>query len=148
MAWSPWGEDSWSTFDELRRGMDDLLHRVLPAGGAVPAARAGAYPALNLYETPDGYVLTAELPGVAGDAIDVSVEGDRVTLRGERRSERPTEASIHRRERPTGEFRRALQLPVPIDADKVEATYRSGVLTLRLPKAAEHRPRQIRVRAA
>ncbi len=70
-----------------------------------------------------------------------------MTLSGERKAAPEEGASVHRRERPSGAFRRALDLPVPIDGEKVEAVHRNGVLTLRLPKAPEHRPRQISVKA-
>ena len=77
----------------------------------------------------------------------MSLEGSTVTLRGERKAVSEEGASVHRSERPSGAFRRAIDLPVPIDGEKVEAVHRHGVLTLRLPKAAEHRPRQISVKA-
>ena len=68
-----------------------------------------------------------------------------MTPRGERRASHDTDASVHRAERSVGTFQRAIDLPVAIDGEKVEATHRHGVLTLRLPKAPEHQPRQIRV---
>jgi HSP20 family protein len=77
--------------------------------------------------------------------IDISVERDRLTLRGERRVEHPQDASLHRVERRAGAFRRTIQLPVEVDGEKVEAVYRNGVLTLRIPKAPEYQPRRITV---
>jgi HSP20 family protein len=141
----PWGYEGWGGFGALRREMDDLFDRF----GAFAPARSvyRAYPAVNLYETGDAYVLTAELPGVAPEDLEISLEGSTVTLSGERKAALDEGASVHRQERPAGTFRRAFDLPVPIDADKVEAVHRNGVLTLRLPKAPEHRPRQISVKA-
>ena len=141
----PWTRGSLGGFDSLRREMDELFDRfaVQPATGAAH----GAFPPVNLYESQDGYVLTAELPGVAPEALEIALEGATLTLRGERKADLEEGASVHRCERPSGPFRRAFELPVPIDADKVEAVHRHGVLTLRLPKAPEHRPRQIRVQA-
>ena len=131
-------------FDDLRREMDALLGRF----GAAPGSRSTAFPAANLYETGDGYVLTAELPGVAADQIELSIEGTTLTLGGERRLEAEREgSSAHRYERQSGRFRRAFELPLPVDADKVEVTHRNGVLLLQLPKQAQHQPRQISVRA-
>ncbi len=133
------------------------LNRLLPFGlegwpdfGALTPARTfySAYPPVNLYETGEAYVLTAELPGIAPEDLEISLEGSTVTLRGERKPTPEEGASVHRRERPSGAFRRAFDLPVPIDGDNVEAVHRNGVLTLRLPKAPEHRPRQISVKAA
>lgn len=144
--WSPWPDDVWSSFDALRRGMDDVFSRApyRPTGGA------GVFPPMNLYETSDGYVLTAELPGVRPEDIEISLDGERVTIRGKREIEYPKDegTSLHRRERQAGMFRRSFELPVPIDADKTEAVHRNGVLMLRIPKAAEARPRQISVRGS
>jgi HSP20 family protein len=141
----PWSHEPWGGFGALRREMDELFDR-FGAFGPVFTAR-NAFPALNLYETEDAYVVTAEVPGVAPEDLEISLEGSTLTLRGERKVASEEGASVHRSERPSGAFRRAIDLPVPIDADKVEAVHRLGVLTLRLPKAPEHRPRQITVKA-
>lgn len=140
----PWSPEPWASFGTLRREMDDWFER-LGALGPLLAPR-GTFPPVNLYETEEAYVLTAEVPGVAPEDLEISLEGSTVTLRGQRKPVSEEGASVHRNERLAGEFRRALDLPVPIDADKVEAIHRHGVLTLRLPKAPEHRPRQIRVK--
>jgi len=142
----PWSNDPWLDVGELRRRMDALFDRV--PGGSPAASRAGVFPPVNLYESGDSYVLTAELPGLRTEDIDVSVERDRVTLRGERRIEYPKDASLHRVERGAGAFRRTVQLPLEVEGEKVEAIYRNGVLTLRIPKAPEHQPRRISVKAS
>ncbi len=139
---NPWSLDPFSDAGEMRRRMEELFDRV---GTAPGASRAGVHPPVNLYETPDGYVLTAELPGMRGEDIEITVERDRLMLRGERRIEHPQDASIHRVERRSGAFRRAVQLPVEVDGEKVEALYRNGVLTVRVPKVPEHQPRRITV---
>jgi HSP20 family protein len=140
----PWSQESWGGFGALRREMDELFDRF---GVLSPSLARTVYPPVNLYETDDAYVLTAELPGVAPGELEITLEGSTVTLRGERKPVTEEGASVHRSERPTGSFRRAIDLPVPIDGEKVEAVHRNGVLTLRLPKAPEHRPRQISVKA-
>lgn len=139
----PFGPE-WGSFGSLRRELDELFDRF---GGVGARAAHSAYPAVNLYETDEAYVLTAELPGLAPEDLTISLEGSTVTLSGERKAAAEEGASVHRRERPTGAFRRAFDLPVPIDGDRVEALHKNGVLTLRLPKAPEHRPRQIAVKA-
>ena len=145
----PWAAEPW-VFDQLRREMDAVLHRF---GGGVPAMSnewQGVFPAVNLYETADAYLLTAELPGIAPDDIEVSLQGSTVTLSGERKIDYSTlkDVSLHRRERQVGSFRRAFQLPAAIDGDKIEAAHKNGVLMLRLPKTPEHQPRQIPVRTS
>lgn len=137
---NPWSLDSPSEVGELRRRMEELFD-----GAGAGVTRSGVYPPVNLYESADGYVVTAELPGLRVEDIDISVERDRLTLRGERRVEHPQDASLHRVERRAGAFRRTIQLPVEVDGEKVEAVYRNGVLTLRIPKAPEHQPRRITV---
>lgn len=136
---------AWAGFDDLRREMDALFGRFATAH---PDARRGVFPAVNLYESEDAYVLTAELPGVDPKAIEVSLEGATVNLRGERRIDYSAETgSAHRLERQSGAFRRAFELPGAVDADKVEAIHRSGILMLRLPKAAEQQARRISIQA-
>lgn len=126
--------------------MDALLGRF---SSASPRGRASVFPATNIYESEDAYVLTAELPGVRPQDIEVSLEGSTVTLRGERKIDYSDEGtSAHRLERRSGPFRRAVDLPVAVDADKVEAIHRNGVLMLRLPKSPEQKPRQSAVKAS
>ncbi len=144
MSQSWYSSPSETSFDQLRRGLDELFERV----GAGPSRRAGAFPPMNLFESEDGFVLTAELPGVKGDDIEIAVEGNRVTVRGERKIDHPSDASVHRLERQSGAFRRTLELPVEIDAEKAEAVHRHGVLMLRIPKAPEHQPRRINVQSS
>jgi HSP20 family protein len=141
---NPWANDPLASFDQLRRGMDELFERV----GARTTRRAGAVPPVNLYETNNEYVLTAELPGLSGEEIDVSIERNRVTLRGERKIGHPADASLHRVERRSGAFRRTVELPVDVDAEKAQAVCRNGVLTLQIPKVAAQQPRQIAVKSS
>jgi len=139
-----WPTASWpSLLDELARGLDDGFGWP----GAAAQGTRGVYPPVNLYENNEGYVLTAELPGVLPEDIHVSLEGSTVTLSGERKPEHEgvEGASLHRRERPIGSFRRAFELPNEIDPDKVEAVHRNGVLMLRIPRSEAHRAREIPV---
>lgn len=132
--------------DQLRREMDTLFNRF---GSPAPlsASWRGVFPAVNLWETADAYVLTAELPGVTSEDIQVSLEGTSLTLQGQRNIDHPEGASVHRAERQGGTFRRAFELPAAVDPDKVEAVHKNGVLLLRLPKTPESKPRQISVSA-
>lgn len=143
----PAGNDPGAVFDRMRRELTAFLPQFGVAGTLAPA---NVYPPVNLYETGEDFVLVAELPGVRREDLDLTIEANRITLRGERKIEYPTEekTSVHRRERQSGIFRRTFEFPVPVDADKAEAVYRDGILRLRLPKAASHRPRQITVQAS
>jgi HSP20 family protein len=102
-------------------------------------------PAVDLQETAEQYVLTAELPGLAREDIDIQLQDGRLTLSGVRRERGITCEQYHRVERGHGSFSRTFQLPVPVDADSVSADLRDGVLTIICPKAREAPARRIDV---
>lgn len=106
------------------------------------------FPAVNLWEQDDAVFVEAELPGVHGGDLDLSVTGDELLLKGKRLSPRESSQAYHRRERGEGEFARMVKLPVDVNADAVEATLENGVLLVRLPKAEAVRPRKISISAA
>jgi HSP20 family protein len=108
----------------------------------------GAFPPLNVFTDADGVVVRAEMPGVKADDLSIEGESGRLTLRGERKSVAPASGSFHRRERPYGTFARSIRLPSDLDFGKSRATYRNGVLTLRIPRAEAAKPRRIQVDAA
>jgi HSP20 family protein len=109
----------------------------------------GAYPPLNIFEDKEGLVLVAELPGIDPGSLDISGQGNTLSLKGERKREQADGAQgYHRRERPFGEFSRSIQLPDDLDLSKASAKYENGVLTLRIPKAESAKPRQISVQTA
>lgn len=140
---SPWS----GLFDELRREFNSPFFAAPRSRDAVYQGTRGVYPPVNLHEEGDGYVLTAELPGVAPEDIDVSIEGATVTLSGERKIEYAAGegTAVHRRERQSGTFRRAFELPNEIDLEAAKASHKNGVLTLHLPKSAAAKPRQIAI---
>ena len=144
---SPRSRDSWSDLDRLQREMMRAFDRL---GTGVGPARGTPFPPVNLYESTDGYVLTAEIPGVKSEDLDVSVEGERVTIGGKRAIEYPADGttSLHRRERQSGVFRRTFNLPEPADPEKTEAVCRHGILMVRIPRAESQQPRRISVRAS
>lgn len=94
------------------------------------------------------FVLRADVPGLTEADFQISVAGNTVTLKGERKLEAPEGHSVHRRERSAVRFAKSFELPARVDAEKVTATLKHGVLTLTLPRAAEVQPRQITVKAA
>jgi HSP20 family protein len=106
---------------------------------------AGWVPPIDVHETADEYVITAELPGLRRDDIHVQVRDGRLQLSGERRECGGPCEQYHRVERGHGSFNRTFQLPLPVDGDRVTADLRDGVLTVICPKAAEGSARRIRV---
>ena len=106
-------------------------------------------PPLNVWSNEDETIVQAELPGLAADDIDISVVQNTLTLRGSRNPEGLKEGeSYHRRERWTGRFVRSLELPFEVENSKVEAEYKHGMLRIRLPRAEQHKPKKITVKAS
>jgi len=101
-------------------------------------------PALDVYQNKDQYTVHAELPGLKKEEIAISLNGDTLTISGERKQETNSEEAS-RNERFFGKFQRSVILPVPVNAEKVNASYKDGVLTVVLPKAEEAKPKQIPV---
>lgn len=103
-------------------------------------------PAVDIRETEDAYELHAELPGMKKDDIGITLENNVLKLSGERRFEKDVkEEEFHRIERSYGSFTRAFSLPSRVDSERVEASFEDGVLKVRVPKAAETRPRRIEI---
>lgn len=103
-------------------------------------------PAVDVYETRDDLVVVAEVPGVREKDVHLSIVEDVLSLKGRRTpAAEAKDEHYHRIERWTGNFERHIQLPVPVQGDKVRASYRDGVLEVRLPKIEEIKPREIRI---
>jgi len=148
LRWTPRAHAFHSPFSELGR-LRREMEGVFDALSSEPSKRgAGVFPLLNLAEDQDNLYLTAELPGVNSEKLDVSVHGDSLTIRGERElGEVDQKVNIHRREREAGVFRRIVNLPAKVDSDNVQALLKNGVLMVTLPKAAEAKPKQISIKA-
>jgi HSP20 family protein len=131
---------AFTRWDPLR----DLIALQDQIGQLVGTDAPGWTPPVDLYETPSEFVLTAELPGLSREQIDISVEENRINIRGERTGQAPCE-QYHRVERGHGRFSRAFSLPEPVDVDAVTADLRDGVLTVNLPKAVGRGSRRIDV---
>lgn len=108
----------------------------------------GGWPTVDLFEDRDHLVVKAEIPGMKKEDIDISLHDGVLAIAGERKTEEKYDkAETHRSERFVGRFHRALTLPVPVQADKTNANYQDGILTITLPKAEEAKPKQIQVQA-
>lgn len=106
---------------------------------------AGWNPPVDLHETPDHYVVTAEVPGLSREEIEIHVHDGRLTLSGTRPERGAACEQYHRVERGHGSFSRTFQLPIPVDADRIVADLRDGVLTVTCPKSADAALRRIHV---
>ncbi len=134
----------WAEFERIRQGLDELSRNYGEKGKET--GRATVYPPLNIYEETDRLLVTAELPGVKAEDLDLSIEGETLTIQGKRLIPRNEDGvSYHRREIQAGSFNRAIALPVKVDADKVSARITNGILAITLMKASPLTPRQIKV---
>ena len=147
--WSVPGWGAGGALNELNR-MQQFMGRMADAlqdrGRSRLAAAAGVFPAVNLSEDQDRYLVRAELPGVKAEDLDVQVMGRNLTISGQRTIVLEADkVCYHRREREGGRFSRVLGLPGDIDPEKVSARLVNGILTVQVPKAATAKPRQISV---
>src|SRR5215831_13997375 len=101
-------------------------------------------PDVNIYESPDGYVVEAEIPGVGKEELEITVEGNEITVTGRRRSE-PATGEVLFSERRAENYRRVFELDPMVDTGKISARVEQGVLTLTLPKSEQVKPRKIAV---
>jgi HSP20 family protein len=115
-----------------------------------PGANLGrsSFPPVNFWQNDEKLVLTAEVPGIEVDDIDINVKENVLTMAGKRKPlELPEGSRAHRRERYMDEFKRSFRLPYRVELEKVEATFKNGVLQVVLPRAEQDRPRKIQIKA-
>src|SRR5262245_25171063 len=132
---------AFSRWDPIR----DLLALHDHIGQLVGTDAPGWTPPVDLFETAGAFVLTAELPGLSRDQIDIHAEESRITIRGERSSGQVSCEQYHRVERGHGRFSRAFVLPEPVDVESVSADLKDGLLTVTIPKAGGRGARRISV---
>jgi HSP20 family protein len=147
--WRPrWGITPWRPFRELEewdRRFDDMLGRPL---WRLPVDERGWMPAVDVFEKADRFVVKAELPGIKEEDIHVSVVGDTLSIRGEKKSETEVkEEDYYRSERSYGSFYRSIPIPANVNADKIEACFEDGVLEVALPKSVKAKPKKVTVSA-
>jgi HSP20 family protein len=140
----------WDPFRDLisiQDRMNKLFEQTLTRSRGEEGVSATTWtPAVDIYETADTIVMKAELPGVAREDIQIQIDGNALTLRGERRFAKDVqEESYLRIERAYGSFHRSFTLPAGVQSDKVRALFRDGVLELSLPKVEEAKPKKIAI---
>src|SRR5437899_12824271 len=141
---------SWPSLDRWMNLRDDLNSLVespfWSSFGRVGQLFSGWSPPLDLYQNNDNIVAVVELPGMRKEDIEISLHAGTLTIAGERKSESSNGEKAERTERYIGKFRRSIALPTRVDANKISATYRDGILTVTLPKVDEAKPKQIEVK--
>ena len=133
------GNSIWQEMERMRRELDRM-------SDGFTFRRAPAFPALNVWTNTDGALVTAEIPGVEPDALDISIVDKTLMLTGSRQlDDLDEDTRIHRQERGYGEFNRTLTLPFHVETDQIQATFENGVLTITLPRAEDEKPKKIMV---
>ncbi len=136
------GGNPFEEMNRLRNEMDHLFN------GFNTLKRPAVYPAVNIWSNKDMAILTAELPGYDLKDFNASVVDDTLVLTGERESLKTSDKeALQRNERMTGKFEKQVRLPFPVDANKIEATYKDGVLNITMPRKEEDKPRKITIKA-
>ena len=152
----------WDPFQDLRNAQEQeemaqmaqmspmLAHALGLHGQQQASGRATTTawaPALDISERKDAYLVTVELPGVAFDDLQITLEDGLLTIQGERQfAQESSEQQFHRVERRYGAFRRSITLPAQVQAEQIEASFENGVLQIVVPKAEEAKPKRIQVR--
>lgn len=132
-------------FEQLRdfqRALDEFRSSAWLGSGV---SAGGAYPPINIFRKGDDIVAIVEVPGVRKSDLDIRVERNTLRIAGSKSVEYGDKAAMHRRERSAGRFDRAVTLPINIEADKIKAECRDGILALYLPRAERDKPRAITV---
>ena len=152
-SWLPRLRTQWDPFAEMQN-LEREMNRALktfsgPAGRTATLPEAAWTPPVDIYETKDEMVVVLELPGVSQKEVEISLVGDTLSVRGERRRAVEVEGEdCHRVERTFGPYFRALVLPSVVDSSRIKAIYKDGLLEIRLPKREEAKPRTIPIEGA
>ena len=141
--------DNWNPFFDVAKTLEEF-DRMFGAVGRPIGLRSvprGTFPPINLYNKDDRVVLVAELPGLEAKDIDLTVLGDSVTLKCERKEQAAENERFYRKERAAGTFTRTVTLPDTVDPDSVKATYRNGLLSVEMEKVQEARAKKIKIKS-
>jgi len=134
----------WREMDQLQREMSRLMGQPLEKASFSPLS----YPAINIWTGDEGMIVSAELPGLKVDDIDLDITADKLVITGERAPDNVDEgARYHRQERSHGKFSRSIQLPFMIDPAKAKAVFKNGILEINLVRAEADKPKKIAVKA-
>ena len=142
-AWSPFRE-----IDQLQGEMGGLFDWAFGRSGGSLLTESGWAPPIDVLQDEDAFRVQVDLPGMKKEEIEITLDDNTLTIRGEKKRESETkEDDYYRTERFDGTFSRSLVLPSATDANKIEATYRDGVLDVVIPKSEEAKPKQIKIQS-
>ena len=133
----------WQEMDQLQREMN----RIFDASSKRRVFNSPSYPAINMWGNEEGQLISAEMPGVHPDDLNIDVTGDALCISGTRKpDDTARDTTYHRRERNYGSFNRTIQLPFMVDTNKVEASFKNGILLIFLPRAEADKPRKVEIK--
>jgi HSP20 family protein len=130
------------------RAFDALVESMIHGAHGFPAAATRAFPSMNIWEDAEHFFVEAELPGFSIEDVDISFTNNQLVISGERKATPGSEGEYLRRERGVGKFSRGLRVSSEINAERISASLKNGVLTVTLPKAEAAKPRKITVTSA
>lgn len=143
--WNPL-HDLVSLQDRMNRLFEDASQRrTSEAAGSDEVEGADWYPAADVIENDGAYTIAVDLPGIDRATLDISIDDDRLTIKGQR--DGPNSTS-HRGECPRGKFLRTFSVPAAVDQNKISAAYKDGVLEVQLPRRAERRPQRVEIKVS
>lgn len=140
------GGDVFDQLERMRREMDQIFGDWSGGTSGIRSVGTAAYPQINVGSSPDRVDVYAFAAGLDPKTLDISLQQNLLTISGERKLKEPETADYYRKERFTGDFRRVISLPEDVDPDKVNATYKEGVLHLVVQRREEVRPRRVEVK--
>lgn len=139
IRWRPWNE-----LEGLRRDMDRMFDNFYRSESSDVENLSGLYPPVDIKETKDELILTTEIPGISKDDINISFSENTLTIKGEKKEEKKeSDHNYHKVERRFGSFQRSFTLGTQVDADKVNASCKDGILIIEMPKKEEVKPKEI-----
>jgi len=146
IKWRPRREwDPFAVMEHLQNQINRAFNSSLSEWPSV-AGWGTSFPAADVYQDKDNVIVTAEVPGLEQKDVELSITGNTITLKGEKKQESEVkENSYHRVERSYGSFQRVIELPCEVNADKAKANLTNGVLTVTLPKSEAHKPKQVTI---
>ena len=128
---------------KLQQALTDMATRNTWFGSSISSY--GGFPPINIFQDQDNYVIVTEIPGMKREDVAIEVHRNKIRLSGEKTIKYGTKVSVHRRERVDGKFDRTISIPYEIDANKVRAEYRDGILAVFIPRAEHEKPRNITI---
>jgi len=134
------------SFLSIQEEMDRLVNSYFSGAGEVETAKTVWAPPVDIYEDDNNFYLKAELPGMDQKDIQISLENNMISIKGERKDEKDMKGHYYKMERLSGSFARKFNLPAHVDSEKISAAYKNGVLEIKLPKSEEKKPKLIAVK--